>query len=83
LSECSSLRKAPLFEQTRLIELARTGVLKHRSKCPLAECKGLLKKAVAFVTKENHVRELFPADVLTCDRKKCDFNIILNYQEVP
>ena len=54
LSEYSSLMRAPMFERTRLVELARSGDLKHRSKCPLVGCKGLLKKAVAFVTKENH-----------------------------
>jgi hypothetical protein len=80
LSEYSSLLKAPTVEQDRLISFAKSGVLQHRTPCPLVGCKGHLTKEVAFITKDGVEGELFPADVLMCNRKKCDFTIILRYQ---
>ena len=79
-SDYASLLQAPELEQDRLITLVESGELEHRSPCPMAGCKGLLEKDVAFCTKEG-VSGLFPADVLTCNRKKCDFSIIVQYSE--
>jgi hypothetical protein len=53
--------------------------LENGDSCPMPGCKGKVKRGYAFFKDEETDEFTKPARVLSCNRKRCGYNIILYY----